>query len=84
MKKGDRGWVLEHNNAIPGIISNAYQSHADNRHFSRTMLKVTLDSGEVVSVYPDCFLTDPREVEQIFQERIDFWNQRLEAFKKTL
>ena len=95
MKKGYRGWVMGYNRATLGTITGiVYNSHdnvysattgsADTPHFGSIVLRVMLDNGEVMSVYPGSFLTNPREVEQTFQERIDFWQQGLEAFKKTL
>ena len=78
MKIGDRGWVMGYNSATPGTIIG-YGSQ-----YGSTVYRVTLDNGEVMSVYPGSFLTNPREVERTFQERIDYWRQALNAFKKTL
>lgn len=95
MKVGDRGWVMGYNSATPGtitgIVYNSYDNvysattgSADTPHFGNTVYRVTLDNGEMMSVYPGSFLTDPREVERTFQERIDYWQQALDAFRESI
>lgn len=78
MKIGDRGWVMGYNSATLGTIIG-YGSQ-----YGSTVLRVTIDNGEVMLIYPGSFLTHPQEVEQTFQERIDYWQQALNEFKKTL
>lgn len=78
MKVGDRGWVMGYNSATPSTIIGY------GGQYGSTVYRVTLDNGEVVTVHPDCFLREPREVEQVFQERIDYWQQKLNAFRESI